>query len=510
MILILNFGGQYCHLICRRIRDLGISAEILPSNASVDEIISKNPKGIIFSGGPASVYEPNAPSCNKEILHLGIPILGICYGLQLIAKLSSGLVKQKKREYGKNTLEIKNHGTLLKGLKKREQVWMSHGDSVISLPKDFHILASTPNCFIASFENPRAKLYGVQFHPEVTHTPHGIRILRNFALDICRSKRDWNIKNLDKILIGQIKSTVGEDSVLMATSGGVDSTVASVLFHKAIGDRLFCVFVDHGLIRKNELEDVKRIYSRFRFKHFICVDASETFLQRLKGISDPEKKRAIIGKTFIDVFEKKAGEIEKKHPRIKFLGQGTIYPDRIESAQPTAQASKIKSHHNITLPEKMKLNVIEPLKELYKDEVRKLGKSLGIPDEILNRHPFPGPGLAIRILGDVTEERVEIARNADYIFIQELQNAGLYSKIWQAFAALVPVKTVGVMGDARTYEYIIALRAVTSRDAMTADWAKIPNGVLEKISSRIINEVRGVNRVLYDISQKPPATIEYE
>ncbi|MBI4439424.1 glutamine-hydrolyzing GMP synthase [Candidatus Woesearchaeota archaeon] len=510
MIIVLNFGGQYCHLICRRIRELGVSAEILPFSASPDEVRRRRPQGIIFSGGPSSVYEQNAPMCDRNMLNLGVPVLGICYGLQLIAKMSKGVVKQKRREYGKNILAVKETGKLLKGLKKKEQVWASHGDSVISLPKEFRILGSTANCKFAAFENAALKLYGVQFHPEVSHTTHGMEILENFAISICGAGKDWNVKNLDRNLIAEIKKEVGSGSVLMATSGGVDSTVASVLFHKAIGDRLFCIFVDHGLIRKNELEDVKGIYGRFRLKHLFFVDASDKFLGRLKGVTDPEKKRDIIGKTFIEVFDAKAREIEDKFPAIKFLGQGTIYPDRIESAQPGGQASKIKSHHNVSLPEKMKLKVIEPLKELYKDEVRVLGKSLGIPNEILYRHPFPGPGLAIRILGEVTPDRIGMVREADYIFIEELKKSKMYGKIWQAFAALVPVRTVGVMGDSRTYDYIIVLRAVTSRDAMTADWARIPDEVLERISNRIISEVKGVNRVFYDISQKPPATIEYE
>ncbi len=510
MIIVLNFGGQYCHLICRRIRDLGVSSEILPFNASKEDILMKQPRGIILSGGPSSVYDEKAPVMKKNMLELGVPILGICYGLQLIAKLSEGEVKQKQREYGKNILRVQKQGILLKGLKKTEQVWASHGDSVLSLPSEFTILASTESCRIAAFENNNRKLFGVQFHPEVTHTPHGKRVLQNFVFEICQSEKDWNMKNLDKLLIDDIKKTVGKHSVLMATSGGVDSTVAAVLFHKAINERVFCIFVDHGLLRRNERSEVENIYSSFGFKNFYTIDASSLFISRLRGVTDPEKKRTIIGTTFIDVFEKKAKEIEKYHPEISFLGQGTIYPDRIESAQPSKEASKIKSHHNLSLPEKMKLKVIEPLKELYKDEVRDLGKTLSIPQEILNRHPFPGPGLAIRIVGEITQERIDIVRNADAIFIEELKKSGFYSKTWQAFAALFPVRTVGVMGDSRTYDYCIVLRAVTSTDAMTADWAKIPQPLLEKISSRIINNVRGVNRVFYDISQKPPATIEYE
>jgi len=512
MILILNFGGQYAHLEARRVREFNVYSEILPCDVSLKEIGKLKPDGIILSGGPASVYEHNAPTMDKKILGLGIPILGICYGLQLIGKFAGGeVLGGKLKEFGKKTLYVRKHGKLLKGLSKKEQVWMSHGDLVTKLPKDFDILASTDTCKIAAFENNARKLYGVQFHPEVAHTLKGSEILKNFVFGICRAKKDWRIKNLAKKLIKEIKKEIGKNSIIMGVSGGVDSTVAATLIHKAIGNKLYCVFVDHGLIRKGEAEEVKNFFEKkLKFKHFYFVDASQIFLEKLKGITDPEEKRKIIGHTFIEIFENKVVELGKKHRNIKFLGQGTIYPDRIESAQPTKYASKIKSHHNVTLPEKMTLKVIEPLKEFYKDEVRKLGKKLKIPNEILSRHPFPGPGLAIRVLGEVTEERLRILREADYIFIEELKKSGFYDKTWQAFAALLPVKSVGVMGDARTYEYIISLRAVTSVDAMTADWAKLPNDLLENISTRIINEVRGVNRVLYDISQKPPATIEYE
>ncbi len=512
MMLILNFGGQTCHLIARRVRDMNVYSEIMPCDVSLSQIGKLKPDGIILSGGPASVYEHNAPTMERKILGLGIPILGICYGLQLIAKYSGGeVLAGKLKEFGKKILYIKKNGKLLKGVSKKEQVWMSHGDLVEELPKDFEILASTDTCKIAAFENNERKLYGVQFHPEVVHTLKGSQILQNFVFGICKAKKDWHIKSVSKKLIKEIKKEIGKNSVIMGVSGGVDSTAAATLLHKSIGSRLYCVFVDHGFIRKNEAEEVKNFFEKkLRFKHFYFVDASEIFLERLKGITDPEEKRKIIARTFIEVFENKVIEIEKKYPKIKFLGQGTIYPDRIESAQPTKYASKIKSHHNIILPEKMKLKVIEPLKEFYKDEVRKLGKELKIPDEILQRHPFPGPGLAIRILGEVTEERLRILREADYIFIEELKKSKFYDKVWQAFAALLPVKTVGVMGDVRTYEYVIALRAVTSIDAMTADWAKLPYELLEKISNRIINEVGGVNRVIYDITQKPPGTIEYE
>ena len=512
MILVLNFGGQYAHLIARRIRDMNVYSEILPCDVSLREIGRLRPEGIILSGGPASVYEHNAPSMDKKILDLGIPIFGICYGLQLIGKFVDGeVLAGKLKEFGKKKLSVKKHGKLLIGLSKEEQVWMSHGDLVAKLPEDFNILASTDTCRIAAFENNSRKLYGVQFHPEVVHTLEGNRILQNFIFGVCKAKKDWRIKNLAKKLITQIRKEVGKNSVIMGASGGVDSTVAATLIHRAIGNRLYCVFVDHGLVRKDEAGEVKIFFEKkLKFRNFYMVDASKIFLEKLKEISEPEEKRKIIGHAFIEVFDDKVAELGKKHKNIKFLGQGTIYPDRIESAEPSKFTSKIKSHHNVTLPSDMKLKLIEPLKEFYKDEVRKLGKELKIPDEILSRHPFPGPGLAIRILGEVTPERLQILREADYIFIEELKKSNLYGKTWQAFAALLPVKAVGVMGDARTYEYVISLRAVTSIDAMTADWAKLPDELLEKISNRIINEVRGVNRIVYDISQKPPATIEYE
>lgn len=509
-IIIINFGAQYCHLIARRVRDLSVYSEIKPYDITASEIKKLKPKGIILSGGPGSVNDKKNPNIDKKIFDLNIPILGICYGHQLIGYHFGKVHPGKNKEYGKTELIIKETGALLKKLNKNETAWMSHGDIVSELPNDFKILASTKTCPIATFENNEKKLYGVQFHPEVVHTPKGGQILKNFVFDICNAKKDWDIGSLKDKLIEEVKREVNDDYVIMGASGGVDSTVASVLIHEAIGNRIYCVFIDHGLIRKKEAEEVREAFKQFKFKHFYMVDASKLFLKRLKNVKEPEKKRKIIANTFIEVFEDKVKELERKNPKIKFLGQGTIYPDRIESAQPSKQADKIKSHHNVILPEKMKLKVIEPLKELYKDEVRKLGRELKIPEKILMRHPFPGPALAIRILGEVTDERLRILREADYIYIEELKKSGYYDKTWQAFAALLPVKTVGVMGDARTYEYVISLRAVTSRDAMTADWAKLPNELLENISNRIINEVKGVNRVVYDISQKPPATIEYE
>ena len=509
-IIIINFGSQYIHLIARRVRDLGVYSEIKPYDITASEIRKLNPSGIILSGGPGSVNDKNNPHLDKEILQLGIPILGICYGHQLIGHHFGKVHPGKSKEYGNRTLHIKENRTLLKNLDKKEQIWMSHGDIVGKLPNDFETLAKTDTCPIAAFENTGRGLYGVQFHPEVVHTPKGGQILKNFIFDICKAKKDWDIGSLKDKLIEEVKNEVNDDSVIMGASGGVDSTVASVLIHEAIGNKIYCVFIDHGLIRQGEAEEVEKAFKQFKFKHFYMVDASKLFLKRLRNIKDPEKKRKIIANTFIEVFEDKVKELERKNPKIKFLGQGTIYPDRIESAQPSKQADKIKSHHNVILPEKMKLKVVEPLKELYKDEVRELGKELKIPKELLMRHPFPGPALAIRILGEVTDERLRILREADYIYIEELKKSGYYDKTWQAFAALLPVKTVGVMGDSRTYEYVISLRAVTSKDAMTADWAKLPNELLEMISNRIINEVKGVNRVVYDITQKPPGTIEYE
>jgi len=511
MILVLNFGSQYLHLIARRVRELGAHSDIMPFDTPFNEIREIKPEGIILSGGPSSVYKKDAPIIDKKILELGIPVLGICYGLQLIAKLAGGKVKPRKKEYGKRILSIKKKSMLLKGLAKKEQVWMSHGDSVLGLPKGFDVIASTDTCRIAAFENNTKKIYGVQFHPEVVHTKNGTKVLKNFVFGICKAEKDWDIGDIAKKLVDEVKQEVGNNAVIMGTSGGVDSTVAAFLIHKAIGEKIHCVFIDHGLIRKNEANEIKNLFEkRLHFKNFYFIDASRIFLKRLKGITDPEKKRKIIGHTFIEVFEKKAKELEKRFPNIRYLGQGTIYPDRIESAQPSRQADKIKSHHNLTLPEKMDLKIIEPIKEFYKDEVRKIGKLIGVPSSVLKRHPFPGPGLAIRILGEITPERIGILREADYIFIEELKKSGYYDKTWQAFAALLPVKTVGVMGDSRTYEYIISLRAVTSKDAMTADWARLPDSLLETISNRIVNEVRGVNRVVYDITQKPPSTIEYE
>lgn len=504
MIAVLDFGSQYTHLITRRLKELGIHSEIFPHNISKDEL-PINTKGIILSGGPKGVYEKAPLTINRQILTNGMPVLGICYGYQLIAhSLGGHVIKGKTREYGRKVIEIKS-SRLLKGLNNLETVWFSHGDIVTKVPSEFKITAVSGKQ-IAAYEN--GLIFGIQFHPEVAHTIHGTKILQNFV-KVCKEKLILNTKNQVSQLLINIKTQIANESVLIGVSGGVDSLVAALLLKKAIGNNLYCVFVDTGLMRKNEPEEVLKIYRKLKFRNFKRIDAQKEFLQELKEITDPELKRKKIGHTFIRVFEKASKNLQKEK-RIKFLAQGTIYPDRIESAATSTTATKIKSHHNLTLPQKLNFQIIEPLKDFYKDEVRTLGKELGIPNEILGRHPFPGPGLAIRIIGKITKKGIEILQDADYIFIEELKKARLYTKVWQAFAVLLPIRTVGVMGDSRTYEYTISLRAVTSRDGMTADWAKIPNAVLEKISSRIVNEIKGVNRVVYDITQKPPATIEYE
>ncbi len=509
MIAVLDYGSQYCHLAARRIRALGVYAEIFPNTTTAAVLKNKRVEGIILSGGPRSVYENDAPTIDKSILAMGVPILGLCYGHQLLAHALGGKVVPSSKEYGKETLTITKKSVLLQSLGKEEQVWMSHGDSVVTLPGGFSVTGRTADCKIAAYANEKRRVYGLQFHPEVQHTLHGMKILDNF-LKICGSKRSYTIKGLDRKLVAEIKAKVGNNAVIMGVSGGVDSLVASTLIKMATPN-IHCVFVDHGIIRKGEAEYVRRLYEKLGFRHYYYADASQIFYTRLKGITEPEEKRRIIGRTFIEVFEAKVKELKGKHGEIRFLGQGTIYPDRIESAKASQAASVIKTHHNVGgLPAKMKLKLVEPLRDLYKDEVRELGTMVGLPRDALMRHPFPGPGLAVRIVGEITAERIGIVQEADFIFTEELKKSGQYDKIWQAFAALIPVKAVGVMGDSRSYGYIIALRAVTSADGMTADWAKIPNDVLEKAASRIVKEVRGVTRVLYDITQKPPATIEYE
>jgi len=507
-ILVLDFGSQYTQLIARRIRELNVYSEIMPFNVSIARIRKFNPKGIILSGGPASVYDKDAPRCSKKIFDLGVPVLGICYGMQLIAQLFKGKVgAATRREYGRAELFIDDHSDLFKDLGEKTIVWMSHGDRIDTLPEGFRIIGHTSNSPIAAIGHRDKKIYGLQFHPEVAHTQEGKTILRNFAYHICGCSPEWTMKSFLDHTIGEIRKKVGRHRVICALSGGVDSTVVATLVHRAVGDQLISIFVNNGLLRKGEAEKVVTLFKDILHLNLRYVDASKTFLRKLKGVTDPEKKRKIIGREFIRIFEREA----KKIGGVKFLAQGTLYPDVIESVSFRGPSATIKTHHNVGgLPEKMKLRLIEPLRELFKDEVRVLGKELGIPDEILWRHPFPGPGLAVRIVGEVTEERLRILRDADAIVMEEIEKAGLMKDIWQSFAVLLPVKSVGVMGDERSYENVVAIRAVTSLDGMTADWAKLPYDLLGRISSRIINEVQGVNRVVYDISSKPPSTIEWE
>lgn len=507
-ILILDFGAQYTQLIARRIRESKIYSEIQPHNYPLEKIKEEKPAGIILSGGPMSVNDDGAPSISKEIFQLGIPILGICYGLQLMSKLLGGKVEPAvDREYGKAQLEILDDDFLLMGVKDGSIIWMSHGDFVTEFPEGFHLTAKTENSPLCAISNPEKKIYGVQFHPEVTHTEYGKTILNNFVFEICKCTPDWTSQNFITSTIDEVKKKIGSKKVICALSGGVDSSVAAVLMHKAIGDQLICIHVDHGLMRKNESAEIIKMFKenfKMRVEH---VDVSELFLSRLKGVVEPEKKRKIIGNTFIEVFESEA----KKFSDAEFLVQGTLYPDVIESVSVRGSSVTIKTHHNVGgLPERMNLKLIEPFRELFKDEVRAIGRELGLPEVFIKRHPFPGPGLAVRVLGEITEESLNILREADDIFINELHSAKIYDNIWQAFVVLLPVQSVGVMGDARTYENVVALRAVTSTDGMTADWYRFDPEFLEIVSNKIIRSVRGVNRVVYDISSKPPATIEWE
>ncbi|MGD9488277.1 MAG: glutamine-hydrolyzing GMP synthase [Calditrichaceae bacterium] len=507
-ILILDFGSQYTQLIARRIREKGVFSEIQPYNYDLSKTGNKKIKGIILSGGPSSVYEIDAPHIGKEIFDFGVPVLGICYGLQLITHLLGGkVVKSEKKEYGSALLKISEHGYLLNDIPDNSKVWMSHGDKVLGLPKGFLSVASTENSPYAAIRHEQKEIFGLQFHPEVMHTEYGSRLLGNFIFSVCSCAGDWSPKSFVEESIRRIRDEVGDSKVLCGLSGGVDSSVVAVLLHKAIGDQLHCIFIDTGLLRHNEAEEVEKVFKNNFDIKLTCVNSSASFLHILNGIIDPEEKRKRIGHEFIRVFE----EESKKLGKFDYLAQGTLYPDIIESVSFKGPSATIKSHHNVGgLPEKLNFKLLEPLRELFKDEVRKVGAELGVPDLILGRHPFPGPGLAVRIIGKITEEHVRLLQKADAIYIEELKSSGLYDEIWQAFAVLLPVNTVGVMGDERTYERVVALRAVTSTDGMTADWYEMPRQVLAKISNRIINEVKGINRVVYDISSKPPATIEWE
>jgi GMP synthase (glutamine-hydrolysing) len=508
LILIIDFGSQYTQLIARRVRELDVYSEIHPNTISFEEVKNLHPKGIILSGGPMSVYDDAAPKIDSQIFNLKIPVLGICYGLQLISKNFGGTIEAADdREYGKSILRITDNTDILRGVEDASIVWMSHGDYLTGLPKGFKVIGESDHSPICAISNPPKRLYGLQFHPEVAHTEDGEKIISNFVFEICSCSGDWTSQNFIEDQLEQIKSTVGKSKAICALSGGVDSTVAAVLVRKAIGENLICIHIDNGLMRKNESEKISALFDEKLKLDHIHVDASERFLKNLKGISDPEKKRKIIGNTFIEIFEEEA----KKINDVEFLVQGTLYPDVIESVSVKGASATIKTHHNVGgLPEKMRLKLIEPFRELFKDEVRKVGKSLNVLSEFINRHPFPGPGLAVRVLGEITKEKLDILREADDIFITSIKEAGLYNSIWQAFTVLLPVNTVGVMGDARTYEFVLSLRAVTSVDGMTADWYPFEHDFLSSVSGKIINKVKGVNRVVYDISSKPPSTIEWE
>jgi GMP synthase (glutamine-hydrolysing) len=512
LVLVLDFGSQYTQLIARRVRELGVYSEIHPFNLPLDRLRALKPVGVILSGGPSSVYEPGAPKPPREIFELGIPVLGICYGLQVIADQLGGKVDGfARKEFGKATLHIDRGDDLLTGLDGSTTVWMSHGDALSELPAGFEPIAHSDNAPICAIRNPSRKIYGVQFHPEVVHTPQGRAILSNFVHTICGAKGDWTPAHFIERSIVDVKAQVGDARVLCALSGGVDSSVLAVLLHEAIGNQLHCIHINNGLMRKRESEWVVETFRKTYHIDLTYVDATDIFLSRLEGVTEPEQKRKIIGNTFIEVFETEEIKIAGSGGAFKYLAQGTLYPDVIESTSFKGPSVTIKTHHNVGgLPERMNFKLLEPFRELFKDEVREVGRRLGLPEHFIDRHPFPGPGLAVRILGDITRPKLELLRDADEIFIEEIRSAGLYNDIWQAFVVLLPVRSVGVMGDVRTYDNVVALRAVTSVDGMTADWARIPPEVLARISNRIINELRGVNRVVYDVSSKPPATIEWE
>jgi GMP synthase (glutamine-hydrolysing) len=506
-IIVLDFGSQYTQLIARRLRELSVYSEIWPPDTPAEKIRARKPAGVILSGGPKSVSDAGAPKCDAAVFDIGTPVLGICYGMQLMAHMLGGTVSPaSQREFGHATVTLSRDAVLFKDVPSEVRVWASHGDFVAAAPAGFAVRATSANAPVAAMDDTSRSLYALLFHPEVVHTEHGLDILRNFAYGVCGCTGDWTMASFVEEATQKIRAQVGSGKVVCALSGGVDSTVAALILHRAIGDQLTCIFVDNGVLRLNEAAQITKRFERLKLP-LVPVDASRTFLDRLKGVTDPEQKRKIIGATFIDVFEAEAARLG----RVDFLAQGTLYPDVIESVAIVGQSALIKSHHNVGgLPERMRMTLVEPLRELFKDEVREVGRKLGLEEEFVVRQPFPGPGLAVRILGEITPERLDLLRRADDIVSQEIKRENWYTRLWQSFAVLLPIQSVGVMGDERTYEYTVAIRAVESRDGMTADWARLPHMVLANISSRIVNEVRGINRVVYDISSKPPSTIEWE